>query len=108
MSGQIIASVYFIISIALSIFIIYRLGIGKNRQAGGGGFIYAGLILIVISSGVNLLQQLPGYSQWFLPGFYPYIIFIKFILLAAGFILLAAGLSLVLQLLGRKGSGGLQ
>ncbi len=87
---------------ALSIFVIYRLRIGKTRGAGGGGFIYAGLILIIISVFINLIQQLSGYPQWFLPGFYIFIGICKFLFLTAGFILFAIGLSLHFSFWGER------
>lgn len=102
MSNQIIAASYIIISIALSVFVIYRLQIGKTRGAGGSGFIYAGLTLIIISISINFIQQLSSYPQWFLPGFYIYIAILKFLFLTAGFILFAIGLSLHFSFWGER------
>jgi len=94
MLNQFIAIGYLIVLLLLGIFLLYRLRIGKTEETGGSGFIYAGLILIFLSTLINLLQQQAGYPEWFLTGTYSYIAVAKFLSLIVGMILLVAGLAL--------------
>jgi len=91
---QIIAVLYPIVVLTLSIFVLYRLRVGRAKEAGGAGFIYSGLILIFLCSIINLIQMQPGYSTWFLSGVYAFIILGKFIILIIGLILFVIGLVL--------------
>ena len=102
MSQLIIATLYIIIAVVLSIFIIYRLHQGRIKNAGGSGFIYAGLICIVLSAIIHFIQQLAGYPQWFLPGFYTAIVISQFAILAIGVILFVIGISLYFSFWGEK------
>lgn len=102
MLSQIIAIAYPIILILLSIFLIYRLRIGGTKEAGGSGFIYAGLILIFACSLVSLLEQHPGYPDWFLSSIYPIITLGKFISLVVGTIFFVVGLVLYFSFWGDR------
>jgi hypothetical protein len=99
---QIISILYPIIVIILSIFAVYRLKIGRTPHAAGSGFVYTGLILIFISSLINLLTQHPDYSYWFLDGVYPLIELLIFISLASGATILLIGLVLFFSFWGDR------
>ncbi|MCX6825950.1 MAG: response regulator [candidate division Zixibacteria bacterium] len=94
MFNQLTAIFYIIILIILSIFIIYRLKIGKTKEAGGTGLVYAGLVLIFVTALINLLQQQPGYPTWFLEKIYTAIMVGKFLSLLIGLLLFTAGLAI--------------
>jgi len=94
MMTQIIALLYPIIIIALAIFVIYRLKVGRTPNAAGSGFIYTGLILIFVSSLIYLMTQHPDYPLWFLNSVYPIIELVIFIFLAAGAVIFLIGLVL--------------
>jgi len=100
--AQIISILYPIIIIALSIFIVFRLKIGRAQNAAGSGFVYAGLVLIFASSLINLLTQHPDYSFWFLAGVYPIIDLSIFLFLIAGAILFLIGLALFFSFWGDR------
>ncbi len=93
MPGQFIHYAYPILILILSLFFIFRIRVGQNRRASGAGYIYAGLIIAFIFSLINLLQQFPGYDDWFLEGIYPVIVVVKFITLAAGLVLFLIGMA---------------
>jgi len=93
---------YPIIIIALSIFIIFRLKVGRTKDAAGGGYIYAGLILIFISSMINLLTQHPEYSFWFLDSVYSFITLSIFLFLIIGVVLFLIGLALFFSFWGDR------
>jgi len=87
-----VSFLYPIIVLGLSIFIIYRLKIGRTGESGATGFVYAGLILVFVFTLMHLLQQHPEYPGWFLDQVYPWITSGMFVLLAAGLALFVIGL----------------
>ncbi|MEW5924094.1 MAG: response regulator [Candidatus Zixiibacteriota bacterium] len=89
-----IAILYPIIALLLSAFIIYRLKIGQDKESGSAGYVYSGLIFIIIFTLINLFQNHPEYSIWFLNPVYTWIEAGKFVILAAGVILFVVGLAL--------------
>lgn len=93
MPGQFIHYAYPSLILILSLFFIFRIGVGRKRRASGAGYIYAGLIIAFLFSLINLLQEFPGYDDWFLEGIYPVIVIVKFITLAAGLILFIIGMA---------------
>jgi hypothetical protein len=94
MPEQIIAVIYPVFLIALSIFLVYRLKMRQTRDVEGLGLIYTGLFLILISSLANLLQHQPDYPTWFIGDVYTVIPIAEFLLLAGGVILFLIGLVL--------------
>ncbi|MBN2226506.1 MAG: response regulator [candidate division Zixibacteria bacterium] len=92
MMQLILAIAYTLIVTTLAIFVIYRLKVSVSREAGGRGLLYAGAGFIVGASLVNVIQALPGYLLWFLPGVYPYIDILEFVLLGTGAVLFVTGL----------------
>jgi len=94
MSEQFVHFAYPVLLLVLSLFFIYRLKITRTREAGGGGFIYTGLILTFLYAVVKLVEQHPNFADWFLEGVYPVIVIAEFVILAAGLISLVVGTAL--------------
>ncbi|UCD94126.1 MAG: GAF domain-containing protein, partial [Candidatus Zixiibacteriota bacterium] len=86
--------VYPFIVLAVSIFVIYRLKIGRLKDSEGGGFVYVGLVLVFAGSLVNLLQHHPGYGDWFLREVYFFVTLAEFLSIVSGLILFVVGLIL--------------
>jgi CheY-like chemotaxis protein len=83
-----------VIVLAISVFVIYRLKVGRLKESEGAGFVYVGVALVFIGSLVNLLQQHPGYGNWFLEGVYFFISLAEFLSIVTGLVLFVVGLVL--------------
>jgi len=94
MINLIVSILYPIIFLTLAIFTIYRLKIGRVKESGSGGFVYAGLALIFVFTLLHLLQQHPEYPDWFLMDVYPWITLGSFVIVVTGLILFVIGLVL--------------
>jgi CheY-like chemotaxis protein len=101
MLDYIISCAYPVILIIITIFLVYRLKLGKAGGR-GKGLIYYGLFLIFISSLLNLLQQQPGYESWFLESIYIIVVVAKFLALVAGAALAVTGLVLYFSFWGDR------
>jgi CheY-like chemotaxis protein len=101
-SDQYIYYAYPLLLLLISIFLVYRLRVGRTGEKGPSGLIYAGLILAFLFSVFNLIEHLPGYDDWFLLSVYPYLILLKFVVLAAGLIFIVVGLALHVSYWGER------
>lgn len=98
----IIALLYPIITLVLSVFIIYRLKIGQDKESGSAGYVYGGLIFIFLFTLINLFQSHPEYSIWFLTPVYAWLDAGKFIVLTVGVIFFVVGLVLHFDFWGER------
>ncbi|UCD16606.1 MAG: response regulator [Candidatus Zixiibacteriota bacterium] len=102
MLKQILAIAYTLTILILGIFLLFRLKVGRTREAGGRIFLFAGLAVIFAASVIHLLQSLPDYPNWFLPGIYAYVDLTEFFLLALGALFFVIGLVLYFSFWGDR------
>ncbi len=78
----------------ITIFLSYRLSFFSEDKISGRYLFLFGAIFVFLASVWQVVRNIPGYTDWFVGSFYPFIDLIQLIVLVGGILMVTSGLAL--------------